>query len=509
MMSLTFSSASVALMLALTLGVSQHSEAQHVRLVNVIPRRYSGESRNNPEASLAIHPKGPDTVVFTAHLTGDDMCTSPQQSGFFVSRSHGNNWTLWCRLSQDSGAHALDLTTSFSGDGAWMHVAHIVPGQRLKLVGAADLSSPNNVSDLLSERLATIEGQDQPQLRTRPGLNEQEVALALVNLGYRVPGPPTCRFARLLWARETRAPVSFLSSCLDYRSVMRPWAIRLAMHSSGVTYVVFSPVYTSENASGASVVIVRGIPSSSMRMDDLIDLDSGNGCGGDSLPGKRIVCERHFVFESAMQQAFGWENIQGSLAIAVDPSNWRNVYVAWGDSIGNGARQTLHVRRSSTGGETWGDDIFEFRNATNPALAVDEQGRLGFLFQQYDDSLPAPHWHTRFAWTDSAGTPLDTIDLAVTPAGPDEQPDENSKPFQGDWATLIAVGSEFYGAFAARNDPDEVRFPFGALYNRRCSGGALRSRTNTIVDPSVDPFFFHVRLDRPSNELPSGSGLTC
>ena len=350
MTSLKFSSASPALILALTMGLSQRSEAQHVRLVNVIPRRYSGESRNNPEASLAIHPKGPDTVVFTAHLIGEDMCTSPRQSGFFVSRSGGNNWTLWCRLSHDSGSFALDLTTSFSGDGAWMQIAHTGPGgQRLKLVGAADLSSPNNVSNLLSDRLALIEGQDQPQLRTRPGLNEKELALALINGNDSVTGPPKCRYARLFWASETRAKVSFRSSCLDYRSVMRPWAIRLAMHSSGVTYVVFSPVYTSEDASGASVVVVRGTPSTSMRMDDLIDIDSDNGCGGDGLRGKRIVCDRHFPWKSEMQQAFGWENIQGSLAIAVDPTNWRSVYVAWGDSIDTGAKQTLHVRRSTTG----------------------------------------------------------------------------------------------------------------------------------------------------------------
>jgi len=67
--------------------------------------------------------------------------------------------------------------------------------------------------------------------------------------------------------------------------------------------------------------------------------------------------------------------------LAVDPTNSRIVYVAWGDSLN--ANFTLHVRNSIDGGKTWGTiDLKTVPSATNPSLAINEEGTVGFLYQK-------------------------------------------------------------------------------------------------------------------------------
>ena len=497
----------IATILALTSGVSYPCEGQNVRLVNVIPKRYSGESRNNPESSVAIHPTDHAIAMFAAHLPGNDLCVNSTRSGFFVSKSHGDNWTLWCALTEKPDKHPGDLTTRFSGDGSWMHVAHLLRSQ-LRLVGTTDLESPSSVSDLLTSSFSSVKNRDQPQLQTRPDPGATDLALALIEWTFSAPGPKPCRHVRLFYAQQTTDPLEFQDSCLDFRSDPRPFAVRIAMHADGTTYVAFLPVQKSASDTVGSVVIVRGMPSVSMSMSDAVESGS-TGCSADGLPGVQIVCGIDVPFDSGFNPDFGWEVRQGSLAIAVDPTDSKKVYVAWGDRSNPKSMLTVHVRRSVTGGDSWdSNDLWTVENATNPALAVDAGGRLGFLYQQFVKDAD-PRWHTRFRWTATADTPGNDIIIADTPAGPKQQPSGESIPFQGDYANLIAIDKDFFGAFSAWNDPDMVRFPYGARYNRRCSGGNLVAKSGAGVKPSVDPFFVHVQPDKPSNLLASGTGLSC
>ena len=59
----------------------------------------------------------------------------------------------------------------------------------------------------------------------------------------------------------------------------------------------------------------------------------------------------------------------------------------------------------------------------------------------------------------------------------------------------MAVGTDFYGIFAANNTPDLANFPHGVTYQRNAdfnSHTLLALDNTTPVPVSIDPFFFKV-----------------
>lgn len=483
--------------------------SQQVRLVNVIPKLYSGESRNNPEPGVGVNPNNALIIGYTAHLLGNDLCVNPKRSGVFTSASGGNNWTLRCVLKENVGAYPGDLTIRFNGEGSWAYVSHLRP-KRLHFVGTQ--TNLLTVKELLSGEFAKLTAADQPQVRTRPGSAEEEFGIAMID-GDHTEG--SCSFARFLWADKASDPAAFTSECLDFRSLERPWAIRLTMHKDGFTYATYLRSETLEDGSSiGSVVVVRGTPSASGGTLDDLKHDVGTAeCPADSKLGVIVVCGVPLPWEPGygpdVNEVFGWEVRRGSLAIAVDPNDWKKVYVAWGDGSVMGSQLTLRVRGSSDGGATWGEDLFKITDATNPALAVDEKGRLGFLYQRFIAS--SRRWETHLAWTAVTGSAGNDIVLADAPAGDEQMPlaSDLEGPYQGDFADLVAVRGSFFGAFSAWNDPKLMVFPSGVRYNRLCSGGELRNAFGNVVAPSIDPYFFEVQPDGAPRAVPGGNGLTC
>jgi hypothetical protein len=190
-------------------------------------------------------------------------------------------------------------------------------------------------------------------------------------------------------------------------------------------------------------------------------------------------------------EEFGFERRTGSaLSITVDPSDVARVVVAWGDSI-DGSRQTLHVRQSKDGGQTWSLDLFSVRNATNPTLAFDGFGRIGFSYQRLVNTENGRFWETHFLLTADNFASIRDFTLAKAPA----QPADGNVPYMGDYMDLMARGDTFYGVFSTVDDPALTEFPFGVQRSRRVVLNKLRPPTGMAeVLPSMDPFFFKVRI---------------
>ena len=74
------------------------------------------------------------------------------------------------------------------------------------------------------------------------------------------------------------------------------------------------------------------------------------------------------VFNAIM----GQERLGSDLAIAVDPTNSSNVWIAWCDRVGGvtGTDWTVHVSRSTDAVPTWSADVRTITNVKNPSLAV-------------------------------------------------------------------------------------------------------------------------------------------
>jgi len=155
----------------------------------------------------------------------------------------------------------------------------------------------------------------------------------------------------------------------------------------------------------------------------------------------------------------------------------------------------MHVRSSQDAGQKWTpNDIWLVNGAINPALAINNKGVVGFLYQRLDSSKPQERWKTELIF---AGKP--PIILADTPA---DVPKVSSwQPYLGDYLNLLAIGADFFGVFSANNTSVPDFFPAKMpLYNRNCKGKALVGKDGSSpIPPSIDPFFFHI------SDLPEGA----
>jgi len=153
----------------------------------------------------------------------------------------------------------------------------------------------------------------------------------------------------------------------------------------------------------------------------------------------------------------GQERLGGDLSIAVDPRDSSKVYIAWGDT--QAGVYTLHVRRSSDRGLNWSTaDLITISNGKNPALAVNNNGKVGFLYQQVTGTGVNLRWQTHFRSTNDDGVTWDDLLLATVPAS---TPAATGSPYLGDYIHLMAVGKDFYGIFCANNTPNNNNFPNG------------------------------------------------
>jgi hypothetical protein len=172
----------------------------------------------------------------------------------------------------------------------------------------------------------------------------------------------------------------------------------------------------------------------------------------------------------------------GDLFITVDPTDARVLYLSWADRQ-PGDPMTLHLRRSIDSGQSWpGPDLLTVPSAKNAGIAVNSQGRLAFLYQQWAGVSPNHRWQThlrRFVggvWTD------DTLS---------DMPCEAACGWTGDYEYLAAAGKNFFGVYSASNDPTTL--PAGTTFLRNHSGAmppVLWKIDNTPVGNSIDPFFF-------------------
>ncbi len=229
--------------------------------------------------------------------------------------------------------------------------------------------------------------------------------------------------------------------------------IRTALHNDGTVYSAFqrwNPGSSLPNLD-VNVVVVR---------DD--DWGASNppfqALGG---LGVSVATGRFMVWNAIM----GQERLGSDLAIAVDPTNSSNVWIAWCDREGgsSGTDWTLHVSRSVDRGVTWSADMRTITNVKNPSLAINSDGLLGLLYQAFTGS----QWVTTLELTANAwATPAATHVLHQAPSS---TPARTFLPYLGDYVRLLALGKDFFGVFCANNTPDTANFPIGVTYQRNAN----------------------------------------
>jgi hypothetical protein len=437
-------------------------------VVNMIPNSLSGETNQDSEPSIAVNPSDPRKIAASA-FTPDPLNGS--NAPIYVSNDGGSTWTLNSIVPSVAGSTSGtgDISPRFAGASNRLYagILHASGGLLLNTLRTDDFTSTTLMTDL---RNRTQVDQPWTQATTVPsGADAGQERVYVGNNDFNAPGDRTATIDQSLDAAI--ATPTFNSIRVERRNTgtagQNGPQIRTAIHPDGTVFAAFYGwrAFDSTSRVTSDIVVVRddNWGSGATPFAALVD-------GGDNMAGMRVVQGITFTWNARI----GQQRLGGDLSIAVDPNNSSTVYLAWADQ--QTAGYTLHVRRSTDRGATWGNDLLTITNATNPALAVNSASEVGFLYQQVMGTGTSQRWETHLRF----------------------------QPYLGDYVNIMAVERTFYGIFSANNTPDNGNFPNGVVYQRNANftTRTLLARDGvTPVGVSIDPFFFKVSSEAPIGAL--------
>jgi len=491
--------------------------------VNMIPFSASGETYQDSEPFLAVNPANPDLIVGTAFTP--DPAGGPN-APIFVSRDRGRTWSLWSFIpGATSDLPTADITVAFDGTGNNLYIAVILANSVMSrrfattvVMRTSDVSTMTPPTTVFSQPASTPLVVDQPVVSATTATSGADHVYVGCNDYNSYPGATG---KVLLSSDAASSSPGFNLVALDSRPTLLDAKVRSAPHPDGTIYVAF--------------LACRSQPMPGVYMADVVvtrDDNRGSGTAAtgaftalrdstDGEAGQRVIQNVTIAAEE-----MGQERVGLALVIAVDPRNSRTVYLAWVDK--QGSSQTLHLRRSDDGGQTWGSgDLLTVSNATNPGLAVNSLGEVALMYQQLTDVGAEQRWEThvrlllgRRIWDGLAFVNNRDLVLASAPA---TVPRAHHLPFLGDYLGLVSVGRDFYGVFSACNIPDLVNFPPYNEHTDAAPGGPhyviyqrnadftrhtlLNVEGRDVVAPSIDPFFVSISFDDEFRRIGVGAIL--
>ncbi|HXY52648.1 MAG TPA: hypothetical protein VEI01_24600 [Terriglobales bacterium] len=462
-----------------------------VRVVDIIPAERSDEAGLNWQPSIAVNPDNPDQIV----ITTTDV-PPPANVGYWYSCDRGGTWQA--NFSEPDGAEEMDQSTGLAASGELYWAVALNPPSNTPTLHV--LRTPNLVAAGPFPDIDTRLSIDQPYTLAFTQHQSGQPDTDRTYVGYidhsGNMGDSAAATIDVCPDAQAAAPV-FARVVLDHRASV-PWngyEVRPTVHSDGTAYVAYKG-WRSYN--GTTVIT-----------DIVVERDDSWGSGGfidltdpsDGKPG-RLVATNVRIKDP---QSLDGQRLDNDLSLCVDPSNSNTVYLVWGDN--SGENYTLRVRRSLDRGACWSSDLLTVGNANLAGLAINSDGRVGFVYQQ----LVSGQWETHFRrTTDATGENWDDIILARTATTTDSV---------ADYSRVISVGKDFYGVFPAWNTPDPANFPAtpatasnpnGAKFLRGTTSSPpwqLLGASGQPVAESVDPFFYLVQ-DESTPAPPTGLTAT-
>jgi hypothetical protein len=448
--------------------------ADVITVVNIIPNLSSGETNGDSEANLAVNPANVTEMVATAFTPSPNLGSG--KSPVFFSSDGGLTWALKDLIN---ATPVRDQTTRFATAGGELYGGVLWGGGNNIANINFDILRTNDFTGATTMAvLAQRKNDDQPFIEAQTVPSGPSAGKDRIYVGSNDHAPANIP-ATIDLSLDARAAVPATSTIIvEQRTVARDgFPTRPAIHPSGVIYAAYYALVSPN----CDVVIVRddNWGSGGTPFTALIDTDGKQGI--------RIAQNVGNPFGGA---SIGQQRLGSDIAIAVDPRNSATVFVCWAD-FQSGA-QSLFVAKSTDSGATWPAPIRTVANATNPALAIDEHGRLGFLYQQVTGNPASQNWQTSLELTRDDFASFDTHVLAKTPAA---TPAASGSPYLGDYLSMMAVGQSFFGIFTANNTPDHGNFPSGVIYQRNANFTTKTLLANDNITPvpiSIDPFVFKV-----------------
>lgn len=474
--------------------------AATVMVVNMIPRSLSFETNQDAEPSLAVNPTNPQQIVGTAFTPNP---AGGNRAPIFISTDGGKTWTLNAivpsGVNPQFGSATGDITVSFSGNGKKLYAGILQDTSNPRRLPMDFLSTDNFAGSTLMKQLLTRDNADQPYthattIPSGPNANKDALYIGSNLTDNRTTQTSTLDFS----LNASSATPTFKTVLLEHRSTGTAEQdgpqVRPVAHPSGVVYAAYTGWRAATGDFDANtliitadIVVVRDDHwgDSPQPFAALTDPD-------DHLPGLRVVRNIKFPFHSSGRGVPGQNRLGGDISITVDPNDSRLVYLAYAEGE-DMDHYTLHLRSSqNSGGSPWSPDLLTIPRATNPALAVNSDGTLGFLYQQLTGTGSALRWETHLQRITKGGNKAIDLTLSATRA---DFPVRQGDPYLGDYVHLQAVGKDFYGIFSANNTPNKDNFPNGISYQRNADFNLhklLNISGTSEVKVSIDPFFFKV-----------------
>lgn len=481
-----------ALIIKTEITYSQALTGYNFKIVNMIPNAQSNEITFDSETNIAVDPANTSTIIgsaFTRNPTGSTS-TAP----IFVSTDGGTTWGLKNTVPSGNGMTG-DISLGFGSTSGILYTGILRGGSsfRAMMLRTATPTSTTTMTTLVDRNSVLV---DQPYVSAITVNDASSIPRDRVftgdNLyGNRIPFGGNGITAEIMFSNDATSapPAGFANRIIAVRNTFdedMP-ATRMAIHNSGVVYGIFYRWISGNPPSPrCDVIVVRdnNFATGTTPFNALID-------SGDLQAGQRVVTNR---LVPAFGASLGNNRLVASnLAIAVDPINSANVFIAWCDRVST-TDYTVHFRRSTDSGQTWGtSDWLTITNATNPGIAVTTNGKVGLIYQQLTGSGSTARWETHFRHTTLAGTTF-SDDILSTFLDSDLSASTIS-PSLGDYLEIESVGRKFYGVFPASNRPISSNFPKNVSYQRNAnfSTNQLGNTSNTAnVAVSVDPFFFRI-----------------
>lgn len=453
-------------------------------LINMIPKALSGETNQDSEPHLTVNASNTKQIVGTAFTP--DPSLGPN-APIYVSVDGGNTWMLNSIVPSAAGSSlgTGDITTSFNASASRLYGAILRAGSgKMEFLRTSTFSTPPPMAVLKSRPLA-----DQPfTFATTVGSKDR---VYIGSNDFAAAGGKTATIDQSL---DGAVPTpTFKSIRVEKRSTVGQDGpqTRPAVHSDGTVYAVFYRWRTFSGNFQANTLVITSADVVVVRDDN-----GGNSANpytalldpGDGVAGKRVAAGIRFPFMINGVTATGQQRIGGSLSIAVSPLNSSTVYLVWGNKpAGSTDFLTLHVVRSLDRGATWSPDLLTIPNATNGSIAINNAGKIAFLYQR----LKGPRWMTHVQRSTN-GTTWDDLILTDTSA---TSPVKTFDPYLGDYCHVLAAGKDFCGIFSASNTPNTANFPSGVKYQRNANFTTqrlLKLDGVAIVPSSIDPFFFRI-----------------
>ena len=471
-----------------------------VRVVNMIPNDMSDETRHNSEPYLAVNPANP--LILAASVFMATPAGSPN-GPLLVSFDGGSTW-FWRNIIPSSpGAffNTGDITLRFNTTGTALYagILRVGPPGGLQIITTTDMTLNTPMIPINTPRPT-----DQPYINARTvvgGVDSGKDRLWVAN-NDAAANPASATVDQSLDAAIATPTFSQIRIDADTPVGRDNYQVRTVSSADGHVYAAFYRRKGSiAGGYNADVVVVRddnwGQTMPPLR--NLVDTVT-------TVPGQNVVASTPVSDTFGSSPALGNDWWGGDLYLTVDPSASSRVYISYSDSLA-GSPRTIHLRRSTTSGQTWDPDLLTIPSAKNAAIAINSQGKIAYLYQQLTGASPNTHWQTHLRRS-STGAVWDDVTLADFPAEGPGAP--TGSRIIGDYLNMVAVGKDFYGVFTSDNDLVNASFPAGVtwLRNKTPNGAAsphfLGTDGVTTVAPSIDPFFFHVDERTPTSLVYQG-----